>query len=233
MQGFIYLGVVGVLGIIYLMVSNNSKKVKVKLGKDEKDTSQSFLNVCDINNDCLYTLNGLFIKFIEIESICIDLLSENDKSRLIRNLRAELVNIQHDFDLFAISQPFNVDKLLKQFDDDLRKTNNSKQRILLKNNERILRNFVEQGNTTERKFYFKLVSDKDLEDINKITENFKSRLMAAGLKVHILNTKQIRKLIDLFNNLGTYNYDNVEDDKNNISILKGEDLYGENEKRGK
>lgn len=231
MQGFIYLGVVGVLGIIYLIVSNNSKKVKVKLGKDEKDTSQSFLNVCDIDDDCLYTLNGLYIKFIEIDSICIDLLSERDKERLIRNLRSELVNINHDFDLFAISQPFNVDKLLRQFDDDLRKTNNSKQRALLKNNERILRNFVEQGNTTERKFYFKIVSDRDLEEVNKMAENFKSRLIAAGLKVNILNTKQIRKLINLFNNLGTYNYDNVENDKNTISMIKGEDIYGENEKK--
>ena len=231
MQGFIYLGVVGVLGIIYLIVSNNSKKVKVKLGKDEKDTSQSFLNVCDIDDDCLYTLNGLYIKFIEIDSICIDLLSERDKERLIRNLRSELVNINHDFDLFAISQPFNVDKLLRQFDDDLRKTNNSKQRALLKNNERILRNFVEQGNTTERKFYFKIVSDRDLEEVNKMAENFKSRLMAAGLKVNILNTKQIRKLINLFNNLGTYNYDNVENDKNTISMIKGGDIYGENEKK--
>ena len=230
MKGFIYLGIIAVLGIIYLIIANNSKKANVKLKKDEKNTSQSFLNVCDIDNNCLYTLNGLFIKFIEIESICIDLLSENDKARLIRNLRAELVNIQHDFDLFAISQPFNVDKLLKQFDEDLRKTNNTKQRVLLKNNERILRNFVEQGNTTERKFYFKLVSNKDLEDINKITENFESRLAAAGLKVHILNTKQIRKLINLFNNLGTYNFDNVEDDKNNISMLKGDNLYGEDKK---
>ncbi|MBR1453079.1 MAG: hypothetical protein IJ593_00310 [Lachnospiraceae bacterium] len=228
MQGFIYLGIIGVLGIIYLIIANASKK-KVKLKGDEKNTAQSFLNVADIENDCLYTLNGLYIKFIEIEPICIDLLSENDKSRLIRNLRSELVNIQHDFDLFAISQPFNVDKLLRQFEEDLRKTNNTKQRTLLKNNERILRQFVESGNTTERKFYFKLVSDKDIESVNKITENFKSRLMAAGLKVNILNTKQIRKLINLFNNLGTYNFDDVNNDKNTTPILKGEDIYGETE----
>ncbi len=230
MQGFIYLGIIGVLGVIYLIVANSSKK-KVKLKSNEKNTAQSFLNVADIENDCLYTLNGLYIKFIEIESICIDLLSENDKARLIRNLRSELVNIQHDFDLFAISQPFNVEKLLRQFEDDLRKTNNTKQRTLLKNNERILRQFVESGNTTERKFYFKLVSDKDLEDVNKITENFKSRLSAAGLKVHILNTKQIRKLINLFNNLGTYNFDDVDNDKNTTPILKGDNIYGEAENK--
>lgn len=215
------LGITFVMIIAYIIMSGkNKKQVSKAQGQDKNNTSQFFINVMDIHDNILYGMDGLKRVFIEVEGICIDLLNKNDINRLIRELSSEISKINVEFDLFAISRPFNIDMLKNQYEDDILNAKTDIQRTLLRNSLKQILAFGENGEVVERKFYIIVQGIDNEPEIEKkadlLIESFKS----SNITCYRLKDNEIKRLINLFNNMTTYNYDDMQDTNNSIPIIK-------------
>ena len=66
-------------------------------------TAQEFINVRDVKDKYLYTKDGLVLTFLRVHGVSIDLYSKSEKHSLIRQLTAELSDIQYPFKFMAVS----------------------------------------------------------------------------------------------------------------------------------
>lgn len=206
--------------IVYVIMDNKSKKGKaIKSSGSNKNTSQFFINVMDIHDDILYGLDGYKRIFLELEGICIDLLNNNDISRLIKELSSEISKLNIEFDLFAISRPFNIENLKQQYEDDILNAKTDIQRTLLRSYLRQILDFGENGEVVERKFYLIVQGLENENEIIKQAELLIECFKSSGLVCYRLKDPEIKRLINLFNNISTYNYDNVDSVETIVPII--------------
>ena len=117
MQGLLFpiimLTVTLVGGGLLLLVLRHTKK---RPASDETtmaiQTAQQFINVRDVKDRHLYTKDGLVLCFLRIHAISIDLYSKSEKNNLIRQLTAELSDIQYPFKFMAVSRPVDISPLI-------------------------------------------------------------------------------------------------------------------------
>ena len=81
--------------LLLVMLKHSKPKNKGGMENLAIQTAQEFINVRDIRDKYLYTTNGLILTFVRIHSISIDLDSKAEKNSLIRQLTAELSDIQY------------------------------------------------------------------------------------------------------------------------------------------
>ena len=196
--------------IIYVFLSGKNKASTKNKSGDKGRTSQFFINIVDIYDDILYGLDGYKRIFLELEGICIDLLNNNDIERLIKELSSEISKLNFEFDLFAISRPFNIENLKQQYEDDILNAKSDIQRTLLRSYLNQILEFGENGEVVERKFYLIVQGLENEGEIIKQAENLQECFKACGLVCHRLKSPEIKRLINLFNNISTYNYDSME-----------------------
>lgn len=206
--------------IAYFIIDSKNKKNNKTSAMKGSNISQFFINIMDIKNDILYGLDGYKRIFIELEGICIELLNNNDINRLIKELSSEISKLNIEFDLFAISRPFNIDLLKQQYEDEILNAKTDIQRTLLRNSLKQILEFGENGEVTERKFYL-LVQGLDTEpEIIKQAERLIECFKSSNLTCYRLRDNEIKRLINLFNNIATYNYDNMNETINSIPVVK-------------
>ena len=220
---FISLGMVLVFIIICIIMTKQDNNKKTKSDSSVSQTSQKFINIMDIQDNILYGLDGYKRIFIELEGICIDLLNKNDINRLIKGLSSDIAKLNLEFDLFAISRPFNIEMLKNQYEEEILNAKTDIQRTLLRNSLRQIMAFGENGEVVERKFYLIVQGQENEAEIEKqadlLIESFKS----SNITCYRLKDAEIKRLINLFNNITTYNYDDMSDIQNSIPVIK-EDL---------
>ena len=211
----------------YLIMSGKDKKKASKSNNNSKNSiSQMFINILDIHDDILYGLDNYKRIFIEVEGICIDLLNNNEIKRLIRELNSEISKLHISFDIFAISRPFNIEMLKSQYEEEILNAKTDIQRTLLRNSLKQILDFGENGEVVERKFYIIVQGLENEPEIIKKAELLMECFKSSGITCYRLKDPEIKRLINLFNNMTTYNYDNMEDTTNSIPIIK-EDLMKE------
>lgn len=223
----ISIGFTIIILIVYLIMSGKDKKPTQNTKSTSKTTAQYFINIQDIHDNILYELDGNKKIFIELESICIDLLNNNDVIRIIKELSSEISKLNIEFDLFAISRPFNIEILKQQYEDDILNAKTDIQRKLLRNALSQILSFGENGEVVERKFYLIVQGLENENDILKKAELLIECFKKTNLKCYILKDPEIKRLINLFNNLATYNYDKMLDTTNNTIPFINQDLEKE------
>ena len=77
----------------------------------DMDTAQAFINVMDIKDQCLYTLDGCVMTYIGITPISTELLSEKEKAHLEISITAEFRNLNKPFKFIAVSRPIDISAL--------------------------------------------------------------------------------------------------------------------------
>lgn len=196
--------------IVYIFLSGKNKATTKTTGNDKSKTSQFFINVVDIHDDILYGLDGYKRIFYELEGVCIDLLNNNDIKRLIKELSSEISKLNFEFDLFTISRPFNIENLKEQYENDILNAKTDIQRTLLRSYLKQILEFGENGEVVERKFYLIIQGLENEGEIIKQGDNLSECFKACGLVCNRLKNPDIKRLINLFNNISTYNYDNMD-----------------------
>ncbi|MEG2686964.1 MAG: hypothetical protein RR954_07580, partial [Christensenellaceae bacterium] len=88
-------------GLLLLVLKNAKPKHTTNEDTIAMQTAQSFINVKDVKDKYLYTKDGLVLTFLRVHSISIDLYSKAEKNNLIRQLTAELSDIQYPFKFMA------------------------------------------------------------------------------------------------------------------------------------
>ncbi len=200
-----------IVAIVVAMLFFKKEEKKNSKINPEKKTANEFVNVKDIRDKFLYTLDGNVITYIKIHSISIDLLSDREKRQLSRTLTAELSSERKMFKFLAVSRPVDISPLINEYIEILSNINNQKQKELLRNEMMVMSNYALSGEVVERQFYIMLWEkiESDIEqDLAKRANEMVSKFENSNIRCEILKQQEIVRLCNLINN-PTYTY--IED----------------------
>lgn len=193
-----------------------------KEDEDSSDkTANEFINVRDIKDKYLYTLDNKILTFIKIMPLSIELFSKTEKENIIKTLTAELSGIRFPFKFIVVSRPVDIYPLIAEL-STLIPTSHPKQKELLKHEIIEMNTFGLSGDVVQRQFYIVLWSkyEEGCERDQFIkTKDFAAKFENCGVSCEILNQQDIVRLCNLVNNPA---YTNLEDTefKSTIPILK-------------
>lgn len=199
-----------IVGGGFLIFMNKDKK-KVGIENKSKKTAQEFINVKDIKDKFLYTLDKMIMVYVQVPSIDINLLSKREKELLTRTLTSELSSERKEFMFLAVSRPVDVSPLIAEYQSIITDTTNQRQKELLRNEISALGDYAISGEVVERQFYFMFWEkyEEGIErDLLKRAMDFCSKFDGTGIKPSILTENKIIRLCNLINNPA---YTNSED----------------------
>ena len=222
MQGLLFpiimLTVTLVGGGLLLLILKNTKKRPIS---DETEaalqTAQQFINVRDVKDRYLYTKDGLVLAFLRIHAISIDLYSRAEKNTLIKQLTAELSDIQYPFKFIAVSRPVDISPLISDMQGML-KTADDKRKELLRQEILQMSSFALSGEIVERQFYISVwdrYEDGVEKDLLKRASLLAEKFTSNGTGCDILTEKEIVRLLNLVNNPS---YTHLEDTEFEASV---------------
>lgn len=189
----------GVAVLIFTRIQNKHSKATENLS--EKSANE-FINVRDIQDNLLYTLDGLALCFLKITPISIDLYSKNEKQNLMRMLTAEMSSIQHEFQFLAVSRPVDIGPLLMEL-TSLLVTDDPKQKELLKQEIAEMNAYAISGEIVERQFYITLwdhVDDDMQRELLNRAKQLSQAFIDCGMECSLLSQQEIVRLCNLVNN---------------------------------
>lgn len=207
----VVLAVTLVAGGIAMFLLKKDKNKSTDIENKKKETAQKFVNLQDIKDKFLYTMDGKIITYIQITPIDINLLSKREKESLSKTLTAELSSEMKSFKFLAVPRPADVSTLLNEYQSILSDTSDPIQKELLRHEMLSTSNFALSGEVVERQIYIMLWEDyeADIErDILKRSMEFVSKFEGSNIKCNILNENKIVRLCNLINNPA---YTNIED----------------------
>jgi hypothetical protein len=166
-------------------------------------TAQEFINVMDIKDNFLYTLDGYVMSYINITPLSIELLSEKEKENLEISITAEFRNLDKPFKFIAASRPVDISGLLEEYKKIISESDNQVQKILLRKEIYVMSDYALSGEVLQRKFYIMLWEKyrSGIEDeLLKRTKDFAKRFENNNIKSSILGKSEIITVINLINN---------------------------------
>jgi hypothetical protein len=180
-------------------------KKNVSSGKQKNDmnTAQEFINVMDIQDQFLYTLDGYVMTYISITPISIELLSEKEKEHLELSITAEFRNLNKPFKFIAVSRPIDISALLEEYKMIISKSDDQVQKVLLRKEIYVMSDYALSGEVLQRKFYIMLwekYKEGIEEEILKGTKDFVKRFEMNNIKCSILEKAEIITVLNLINN---------------------------------
>lgn len=174
----------------------------IKLFKNNKSqTLNEFLNIKDIKENYLYTLDGQIILFIKVYPINIELLSDEELNSKMDSDSIEFSNEQYPYKILVIPRAVDISEHIQE-QEELKKTLDDDISIKIINNRIIATSeLVENKNIIENEFYI-MIYDKNRENIeielNKRANNWINRLKNCELSSEILEERDIILLIKSF-----------------------------------
>jgi len=205
-------------GGIFLFVLKHGKPKKVV---DEEAlavrTAQDFINVKDVRDKCLYTKDGLVLVYLRIHAISIDLYSKAEKNSLIKQLTAELSDIQYPFKFMAVSRPVDISPIIGDLQFMLKDAADKRKELLHKE---ILQmsSYALSGDIVERQFYISIwekYEDGVEKDLHKRLALLAEKFTTNGIGCETLADKEIVRFLNLVNNPS---YTHLEDAEFTASI---------------
>lgn len=226
MEGLIFpiimLAVTLLGGGLLLIVLKHSKPKNQGGGESLAiQTAQEFINVRDIQDKYLYTTDGLILTFVRIHSISIDLYSKAEKNSLIRQLTAELSDIQYPFKFLAVSRPVDISPVITDMQSMLKEADDRRKELL---RQEILQmsGFALSGEIVERQFYVSLWerAEEAEKELFKRAALFSEKFSGCGIPCDVLGEKEIVRLLNLVHNPS---YTHLEDTEFSATIPVLED----------
>lgn len=160
-----------------------------------------FLNIKEIKNNYLYTLDGQVIVFIKVEPINIELLSDNELKSKMNLASIEFSQEKYPYKILVIPRAVDISEHIQEQEN--LKMHTADEVCIKIINDRIVATtqMVENKNIIENEFYIMLF-DSNKENIeielNKRINNWISRLKNCDLRADVLEEKEIILLIKSF-----------------------------------
>jgi hypothetical protein len=199
----IVLCLIGLVVVMYLMKGKDKPKLRKEVNNNNDLTVQEFLNVKEIRDTFLYTLDGYLISYIKVNSISIDLLSDMEKKVLTRKLTDEFSEIDEPFIFMAVSRPVDITPLVNEYVEMMHSTDDPIRKELLRNEIKVISEFSLSGEVVQREFFYK-IWEKNQEaaesNLRKRVEDMMNKLESAGLICEVLKRHSIIRLCNLVNN---------------------------------
>lgn len=185
-------------GLYYFLVLN--PKNIGKRGKDS-NSSNEFVNIRDINEDFLYTLDGYIMKYIRIYPISLELLSDREKEVLTLGISNELSQLDNlDFKFIAVSRPVDISPIIDEHQKKLTESVDKYQRELLRKEIMELSVYATSGEVVERQFFFCLWdTEKRKREFSERVEKFAKAFTSNRIKVEILDKRGMIRFANMVN----------------------------------
>ena len=189
--------------------------------KKQKDISlNEFLNIADIEDNCITTIDGFILMILNIKSQNFGLLSEKELVNRMNTMSVEFANERYPYKILVIPKIVDITETIKEQKELKQKVDNEIFREIIENRIDFLQNFVSDKEIIENDFFL-IIWEKESEkakiELQKRANNWKNRLRNCELKSEILNKEELIYLIKTFN---LSNYKNEDNDyKNHISKI--------------
>lgn len=160
-----------------------------------------FLNIKDIKNNYLYTLDNQIIVFIKVNPINIELLSDSELERKMDSEAIEFSNEQYPYKIMVIPRAVDISEHIRE-QEQLKKSLDDDVCIEIINNRIIATmEIVENKNIIENEFYIMLYDnyrDNIEHELNKRVNSWINRLNNCELKCEVLEEREIILLMKSF-----------------------------------
>lgn len=160
-----------------------------------------FLNIKNIDENFLYTLDNKVITFIKVYPINTELFSEEELENKMDSMSVEFSNEQYAYSIFVIPRKVDISEYVKE-QEELKK--NIQDEISIKIVEKRIiatHELVADKNIIENEFYLYIWeedSDNVKEKILKRANNWRKRFKDCGFETEILEKTQIILLAKSF-----------------------------------
>ena len=198
--------------------------------KKKKDISlNEFLNIADIEDNYITTIDGFILMILNIKAQNFGLLSEKELVNRMNSMSVEFSNERYPYKILIIPKIVDITETIKEQEELKQKVDNVIFREIIENRINFLQNFVSDKEIIENDFFL-IIWEKETEkakiELQKRANNWKNRLRNCELKSEILNKEELIFLIKTFNLTSYKNEDN--DYKNHISKIDRKELNVKN-----
>ena len=169
--------------------------------KNKNKSLNEFLNIKNIDENFLYTLDNKVITFIKVYPINTELFSEEELENKMDSMSVEFNNEQYPYSIFVIPRKVDISDYVKE-QEELKK--NIQDEISIKIVEKRIiatHELVADKNIIENEFYLYIWeedSDNVKEKILKRANNWRKRFKDCGFETEILEKTQIILLAKSF-----------------------------------
>lgn len=169
--------------------------------KNKSKSLNEFLNIKNVDENFLYTLDNKVITFIKVYPINTELFSEEELENKMDSMSVEFSNEQYPYSIFVIPRKVDISEYVKE-QEELKK--NIQDEISIKIVEKRIiatHELVADKNIIENEFYLYIWeedSDNVKEKILKRANNWRKRFKDCGFETEILEKTQIILLAKSF-----------------------------------
>lgn len=178
-----------------------STKEGIIIKKKKNKSLNEFLNIKNIDENFLYTLDNKVIIFIKVYPINTELFSEEELENKMDSMSVEFSNEQYPYSIFVIPRKVDISEYVKE-QEELKK--NIQDEISIKIVEKRIiatHELVADKNIIENEFYLYIWEDEFdsiKEKILKRASNWRKRLKDCGFETELLGKTQIILLVKSF-----------------------------------
>ena len=204
-------------------------KILNKLKKQKDISLNEFLNIADIEDNYITTIDGFILMILNIKAQNFGLLSEKELVNRMNSMSVEFSNERYPYKILVIPKIVDITETIKEQEELKQKVDNEIFREIIENRINFLQNFVSDKEIIENDFFL-IIWEKESEkakiELQKRASNWKNRLRNCELKSEILNNEELIYLIKTFN-LPNYK-DEYNGYKNHISKIDRKELNVKN-----
>ena len=204
-------------------------KILNKLKKQKDISLNEFLNIADIEDNYITTIDGFILMILNIKAQNFGLLSEKELVNRMNSMSVEFSNERYPYKILVTPKIVDITETIKEQEELKQKVDNEIFREIIENRINFLQNFVSDKEIIENDFFL-IIWEKESEkakiELQKRASNWKNRLRNCELKSEILNNEELIYLIKTFN-LPKYK-DEDNDYKNHISKIDRKELNVKN-----
>lgn len=190
-----------ICGVGYYFYKRAAKKGKDGEADNEK-TAQELINVFDLGEDCLYTIDGMCFMYIKIDGIPLEMFEQKKLFNSSKVFASGLVAVRFPWKFVSVSRPMDIKETL-QYYTDLQETASAGHKALLQQEINELVAMTSRGETLERQHYA-VLWDKDDKDGNlqlrKNAEKLVKIFTENKLHCELLRKEGIFGLLNCINN---------------------------------
>lgn len=213
------------------MVDLKSKfKKKETLTEEERvqqtkqKTAQQWMPVADIKNSLIYRKDNTLIGMFRVEPLNLELLSDNEKRRIIEALAEGLNGETESFQIFCIGRPVDLNSYLDWLQEKAKHESDYTRKNILKGFIQQAFETARSGEVIERRFYTiitkKYDNDKSEKELLTRLTDLQSKFLQAELKTKICNEDELMDVLSLFVNPIEMAFEQVALSYNDITILE-------------
>ncbi len=211
------------------MKLNNTKKSTKSVEEVKQETkiktAQDWMPIANIDRSIVYRKDGKLVGILRLTPVNIDLLSNNEKKRIVDALHEVINGESESFQIFCIGRPVDLNSYIEWMQEKAKSEENFTRKQILKSYIQEVTEIAASGETTERRFYILInrnEGQKSVEELTSRLRDLKSKFTNAGLKASICSDDEIIDLYSLFSSPVQAAYERTEITYHHATLLEDE-----------